>query len=66
MEESDLRKRKTTIPPPFLNFQVLERQEYYVSRKQVDTIEFYALSDGFKRVYTEKDALMGYGKPKKI
>jgi hypothetical protein len=56
MEESDLRKRKTTIPPPFLDFPLLERQEYYVSRKQVDTIEFYTLSDGFKWVYTEKDA----------
>ncbi|QIZ06353.1 DUF4183 domain-containing protein [Priestia megaterium] len=61
-----MRKRESTIqyPPPFLNFPVIEKQEYYVSRKQVDTIEFYALSDGFKRVYTEKDALMGYGKQK--
>lgn len=66
MEESNLRKRKSTIqnPPLFLNFPVIERQEYYVSPKQVDMVEFYTLSDGSKRVYTEKDALPGYGKQK--
>jgi hypothetical protein len=40
---------------------VIVGQEYYVSPRQVETFEFYALSDGLKRVYTEEDALVGYG-----
>lgn len=59
-----IRKPPQQYPPPFLHFPVIAGQEYYVSPKQVETFEFYARSDGFKRVYTEKDALTGYGKQK--
>ncbi|SFA72302.1 MULTISPECIES: DUF4183 domain-containing protein [unclassified Bacillus (in: firmicutes)] len=62
-----MRIRKTTIqspPPPFLGIPEIDRQEFYISPKHVEVVEFYTLSDGLKRIYTEKDALTCYGKQK--
>ncbi len=63
-----MRKSKTVIPysPPFLSFPNIDRQEYYVSPKKVVIYEFYTLSDGYKRIFTERDAVLSYGNQKII
>lgn len=52
-------------PPPFLSFPIIAKtQKFYFSPKKITTYEFYSVSDGCKRIYTEKDALTGYGQQK--
>ncbi len=58
------RKNTSRYPPPFRKVPDIDRQDLYICPKQVEAFEFYTLSDGFKRVYTDKDALLDYGQQK--
>jgi hypothetical protein len=63
MEGNKLRiyQKTTQYPPPILCLPRTAGQEFFISPKKIDTFEFYALSDGTKRVYYEEDAIKGYG-----
>lgn len=52
-----------SIPDPFLSFPKIKQgsKQRFSSPQKVDTYEFYALSDGLKRIYTAADALPGHG-----
>ncbi|MCL1630575.1 DUF4183 domain-containing protein [Sporolactobacillus sp. CPB3-1] len=53
---------KKDIPKPFLNYPTVCGTEIQISLPaSVKCFEFYTISDGLKRVYTNKDALKGYG-----
>ena len=48
--------------PPFLFKQILEEEEArFVLPQKVQVFEYYSLSDGCRRIYTDEDALPGYG-----
>ena len=50
-------------PAPLIKFPTLPKQEFrYVFPKQVQLFEYYTISDGNKRIFTDKDALEEYGK----
>ncbi len=51
-------------PPATLYFPTINQQKYYISPKTVNTFEFFAISDGRKRIFTEKDSEKGYGTQK--
>lgn len=52
-------------PPARLYFPTIRQQNCFISPKKACIYEFFSISDGCKRVYTENDALTGYG-PQKI
>jgi hypothetical protein len=53
----------TPLPIPFLNLPLFQDQKIrFVVPKSVQSFEFYAISDGLKRIYTNDDAISGYGK----
>lgn len=53
----------SAVPAPFLSYPKIEQglRHLFVSPQNVETCEFFTLSDGQKRVYTENDALTDYG-----
>ncbi|GAY75477.1 DUF4183 domain-containing protein [Sporolactobacillus inulinus] len=63
MEHHFFAKRKSLIPQPFLSLPKAARgpRRLFTRPQQVDTLTFYTLSDGRKRVYTSADALQGHG-----
>jgi hypothetical protein len=56
-------KKASIIPQPFLSLPKIQRgpKRLFTHPQQVDTLTFYTLSDGRKRVYTTSDALHGHG-----
>ncbi|MFZ3587680.1 DUF4183 domain-containing protein [Bacillus sp. DJP31] len=53
-------------PPLLMAFPTVEKQSYFVSPKKVDVFEFYTVSDGSRRIFTEGDSLKGYGEQRII
>ncbi|WP_332238082.1 DUF4183 domain-containing protein [Sporolactobacillus sp. KGMB 08714] len=55
--------RTSSIPRPFLSYPRTGQGQarLFITPLKAVTTEFYTVSDGRKRVYTEKDAMEGYG-----
>jgi hypothetical protein len=50
------------LPPPLINLPKLPIEEIRIIKpKKVIKHECYLLSDGYRRIFTERDALIGYG-----
>lgn len=53
--------KSSAYPPPFLRVQQHVTEEvHFFSPKKVEVFEYCTLSDGCRRMYTDKDALAEY------
>ena len=48
--------------PPLIYCHFTPAQQTYYRTSKIKSFEFYSISDGRKRIFTEEDALQGYGK----
>ena len=53
----------SALPKPFLCIPKLSEKEAILVRipKKAKIFEYYSVSDGFKKIYTNNDSLSGYG-----
>ncbi|WP_235973437.1 DUF4183 domain-containing protein [Peribacillus faecalis] len=53
--------KSSAYPPPFLQIQKrIMDENHFFSPKKVEVCEYYTLSDGCRKMYTDEDALKEY------